>query len=602
MTLNEEFPMPIQATCPGCRATLQVGDAARGKQVRCGSCKTVFVAGATAVNGNNPSPKPASSAVKPAASAVNPAAKPKNVASNVPRPKTAPPVLLEEDDDRPKEKKKKKSILPACLIGCGALFLLCGGGGSIGGYFAYQKFVQLKADATESLDQFQAEIDKAAAEQKRKQEEDQKRLKDQFKPKPPDNNWPPDRKPKVVLNPPVQPPDQPKPPVPPPDKPNPPQPRPKSEIVQSVALNIPLAAKPFDVQGVQWTGMDGKQAVSVIRANKSLRLDQYDLTNGRKLGRMLIPQDAFTSIRDFTPDGNYYLCNQAGTAFSIWAMPNPKPIVSRWLPPPVKNEPSGVSSTVVAAYLLNGPRVLTVNGAGQVAVWSIPKVADEKPAQELSFIPPRSVARYPAGLGYGYTALNSDRTRLAVFDGKDGFFMLNTTTLQLEGSVKSPEDGKEIANAINGMLGVAFNPDGKHLAAVFHQQLIGRASKGRKPSYPQIVRWDVQTRQRTARFADPSKGAGGAGSRVGWWGNDFFWVAYINRSGTLISWDKQSVVLYARLLRSEKVLFGNSDGKCWFIGTGPDGGAVLKGIDLPAAALLQGDQPMRLTTDGIVRR
>jgi hypothetical protein len=548
-----------------------MADTARGKQVRCASCKAVFVAGSTANNGNPPAPKPSVSAVKPAAPASKPAAKSKAVTPNT-RPKTAPVVLEVADDDPPPEKKKKKSILPYFLIGCGALFLLCGGG-SIGGYVAYTKFIKIKDEATESFNQFQAELDKAAAEQKRRQEETRKRVEVQVKPNNPDPNRPPDQNPNNAANPPAQP--------------------PQSAVVQSVALSIPLNAKPQEVFNVLWTGMDGKQAVALVRADKMLRLEQYDLTNGQKLGSMDTLFEAATYVRDFSPDGNYYVCNHPGTPYSIWAMPNPKAIVDKWLPPPVQNESMGVANTAVSAYLLNGPRVLTVNGAGQVAVWSIPTAAGEKPTQQMSYVPPTSVAKYPLGLAPERTALSPDRTRLAVFNGSDGFFLLNTATLQLEGSVNSPEDAQPEKAAISNTIGPVFSPDGKYLAVRFHLPS-GRGSKG---GSPQLVRWDVQTRQRTARFADPSKGAA---SRIGWWGNDFFWVARNNGSSALISWEKQSVVLRAALRRTEKVCLGNTDGKCWFLATGPDGNAVLKGIDLPAAALQQAAQPLKLTGDGIV--
>ena len=565
--------MPIQATCPGCQTTLRVADTARGKKIRCSSCKTVFTAGATnAANGNSSSVKPAAPASKSGAPASKPAAKSKAVTPNAARPKSAPVVLEEADDDRPLEKKKKKSMLPAVLIGCGALLLLCGGGGSIGVYFVYKK-------TAESVNQFQNEFDKAVAEQKRKQQENQKRPDAQFKQNNPDKNPPPDKNPNIVQS--------------PPGAPDPAQPKPKGEMVQAVALSIPLDAKPQDVFNVLWTGTDDKQAVALVKVDKMLRMDQYDLTSGRKLGSMALPFELATYVRDFSPDGNYYVCNHPGTPYSIWAMPNPRAIVDKWLPKPVQNDSSGFANSVVAAYLLNGPRVLTVNGAGQVAVWSMPTAAGEKPTRQMSYVPPPSEAKYPLGLPPERTAISPDRSRLAVFNGSDGFFLLNTATLQLEGSVKSPEDVEKEKTGISGMLGPVFSPDGKYLAARFSQP-----SPRRSKSSPQLVRWDAQTRQRTARFADPSKGAA---SRIRWWGNDFFWVARNSGSGTLISWDKQSVVLRATLRPKEKVCLGNTDGKCWFIVTGPDGNAVLKGIDLPAAALQQAAQPLKLTGDGIAR-
>jgi hypothetical protein len=337
-------------------------------------------------------------------------------------------------------------------------------------------------------------------------------------------------------------------------------------------------------------------------ADKKVRLEQFDLATGRKVGSVELLSDPIMGVRDISPDGKYYVSMNPGSSYSLWALPEPKPLVKDWLPqPPKKVTPDGKENMIVSAYLPGGDRLLTVNGMGQVVLWKIPDAAGQQPQQGSFYTPPASVAKYPAGMGYGLTALSPDRKRLAVYNGSDGFFLINIDTLQYEGSVKSPEDAQPVKDAIFGVLGASFSPDGKQLATMFHQQLL-RRPKGTPPRYPQLIRWDVNTKQRLESLQDPSKGGGGAGSRITWWGNEFSWLSFPNRVGSLHSWEKQNAVLRVRLGPGAKLCPGSPDGKCWFVTGGPDGKAVLKGVDLPALALKAAEQPMTLTPDGIVRK
>lgn len=592
--------MPISATCPACRATLQVADSARGKKVRCPKCQEIFTVGSAAPNGNVSSVKPAGGrAAKPAAakSAVTP---------SVARPKTAP-RRNDDEDDRPPEKKKKKSMLPACLIGCGVLFLLCGGGGSIGGFFIYRGLksaaddVKQRVDAAQSefdrmqkeADQMQKEAENRFQEERAKAEKERQRILEEQKNKQPNNIFPPNN---------LKLPDNPRPPDNPLllNNPNPPTPKPQGEVIQSVAQSIPLGVNPIEVYGVFWSGEQSKHAVVLLKSGMGkVRLEQFDLASRNKIGSTEISSDPLMGVRDLSPDGKYYVSMNPGSSYSLWALPEPKPLVDKWLPqPPKKVTPDGKENMVVSAYLLGGERLLTVNGMGQVVLWKIPDAAGQQPQQMSFYAPPASVAKYPAGMGYGLTALSPDRKRLAVYNGSDGFFLVKTDTLQYEDSVKSPEDARPATNAIFGVLGVSFSPDGKQLATMFHQQMLRRT----RGTPPQLIRWDVETKQRLASLPDPSRGSGGAGSRIAWWGTEFCWLSYPNRVGSLHSWEKQSGVLRAVLGPGAKLYPGSPDGKCWFVFGGPDGKAILKGVDLPALALKAADQPLMLTPDGIVRK
>jgi hypothetical protein len=407
----------------------------------------------------------------------------------------------------------------------------------------------------------------------------------------------------------VRPADEPKPPAPNPPAPKPPAP--KGELVQPAGQAIELGVGPLQVFFVLFPEAQKNQAVVVLKpelTKPEVRLDRFDLTTGAKVDGMVV-SDYGTSVRDVSPDCRYYVQNHAGTPYSIHAWPDPAAVVNKWLPQPAAPDPQSVGQTVVAAYMLDGGKLLTVNGAGQVVRWAVPAAAGGQPTREAFYLPPPAVANYARGLGYGLTAISPDRKRLAVYNGSDGFFVLDIDTLKLAAQLRSPEDARPTEGANFVVLGVAFSPDGNHLAGLFHQQRLPgmRPPKknpvpGAAPAGPTLIRWDVQEQRVTARVTDPSRNAGGAGARIGWWGTDYCWVSYPSRGANLFSWEKQNVALRDELRPGSRVFFGSPDGKCWFMVNGPDNKAVLKSVDLPADALKAADQPLALRADGIVRK
>lgn len=606
--------MSLQATCPDCGTTYRVADAARGKKIRCSRCKSVFTADAAADEGKD-------------GYAITPT--PPQAKAAAPRISRKPIVRHDfEDEDEPSFKKNSSSMLPYLLVGVGLLVLLCAGL-PIAGYVVWQAAVAEKRAQAEAAEQERAAFERERAarvrfdddplgEQARQRAEeafakaqaDHERFREEMRKRMGEDMQEAERIQKEAQklieanideqrkliqkqiekigagNLPLDPFD-------------PFAPQAQREMVQVVSRSIPLAVQPDAFLRILWTA-DSKQAVVLRLAGRVIGLDQYDVTSGRKLVSMNMPVAlALSSIRDVSPDGKYYLCNLSGTSFSIWNLPNPRPIVENWKPAAVLHK--GVPPDrhgEVTAYLLNGSRLLTVNDAGQVALWSLPKTGKGKPTAERSFTPEATVARYPAPLVDRGIAISPDRTRLAIFNGSDGFLVLDTATLQLQGVVTSPEDALPATDPMGGIHGVAFSPGGRQLAASILSQSF---RPGAMPKEKQLIRWDLKTRQRTARFAERSMKSGGLDSRIAWWGNDHIWVASTLLAGSLISWDKQHVVLDSALGIEEKVCFGNTDGKCWFLVTGPDGKSVLKSVDLPADALQKTDKPLELTKDGIVR-
>jgi LSD1 subclass zinc finger protein len=609
--------MPFQAMCPQCRKTLRLADETRGKKVRCSSCQEIFVAGAA-------TPGAGAASVKPARPAAGPAAKPRadapaDITRSKPKPARRP---ADDEDDYPTPPKKKKSILPVVLIGCGALVLVCGGGVSIAGFLIYrgvnkaanavqQEYTakakefeeanklgqQMQKEADDNFKKAVEEQQQIIKEQQRQIDEAQKRAQEQLD-KHKNKGFPLDNLGKEQL-PPVKAPDQPQPPAR------------KGEVVQAVGQSIPLDVPPLQVFAVLFPATQKDQVVVVVKPDatkQDVHLDRFDLATGRKMDGMSMPFDFGTSVRDVSPDCGYYVNNHAGTPFSIHVWPNPTPVVSKWLPKPPVATPQGFSNTVVAAYLLPGGKLLTVNGGGQVVRWAIPAAPGGQPAQEASYVPPQTVAKYTLGLGYGLTATSPDRKRLAVYNGSDGYFVLDTDTLQLAAQLRSPEDTRPMENAILGVLGAAFSPDGNHLAGMFYQQRPGSRppkTKGKTsaaPGGPTLVRWDLQTQQVVARISDPSAGLAGTSGRIGWWGMDHCWVTYPSAHAKLFSWEKKTVVLRDTLRPGSRIFPDSPDGKCWFMVNGPDNKVLLKSVDLPTEALKNAEQPLLLKADGITSR
>ena len=225
-----------------------------------------------------------------------------------------------------------------------------------------------------------------------------------------------------------------------------------------MSLNI-LFTQPLTNQAVVVTRVPTAQL-----GKFTVRLDRYDLKAGMKIDSTQAPGDSFISFQDVTSDGGLYL-SCSGSTFSVLRLPNAKPVLDKWtIPSSSVNAPGGVQTTIIAAYLLDDRRFVTINGGAQVFVWSI---ADKK---ELGrYIPPPDVAKYPQGLANGgTTALSPDRKKLAVFNGTDGFFIVDLTTLRLVNQIHSPDDAKQPdANTSLAAIGSAFSSDGGQFAALF---------------------------------------------------------------------------------------------------------------------------------------
>src|SRR5205085_12322442 len=88
--------MPIDVTCPNCKATLRAPDASAGKKIKCPKCETITEVPAAAQSA--PSPV---SAVPPASPSPPPAPPPATASAAPPRDEDRP-RRRDYDDDRPR--------------------------------------------------------------------------------------------------------------------------------------------------------------------------------------------------------------------------------------------------------------------------------------------------------------------------------------------------------------------------------------------------------------------------------------------------------------------------------------------------------------------
>jgi predicted Zn finger-like uncharacterized protein len=127
--------MPINVTCPDCRATYVLADQQSGKKVRCKKCQGIFVAGARPAASRKEEEEPLD--VVEVVSEPPPRPKPKPAAVTARRPAPPRPARDEEDEDdqprrprrdKPAPKAKKGSAMPWIITGVVGGVLLLGGG------------------------------------------------------------------------------------------------------------------------------------------------------------------------------------------------------------------------------------------------------------------------------------------------------------------------------------------------------------------------------------------------------------------------------------------------------------------------------------------
>ncbi len=239
---------------------------------------------------------------------------------------------------------------------------------------------------------------------------------------------------------------------------------------------ITLKTPALDVVGLLASGPDGPPLALVVSspgarldANKGKpslqgrQVDRYDLATGRPLGRFEIPSVSMPTA--FDPTGAQFLMTHVGglDRVDVHTTEGGTHVVG-WRP---YEKESGDNKNVAWAAFLDAKRVLTVNPAGTLILWSLPDC-------KAVYIGEKAATGIPV--------LSPGRKTLAV---------LRSGTLRLIDPETGAARGDGVSSghqAESGLKAAAFDPEGNELAAVLDDTL---------------VRWDLKTGQVIGEMPSP---------------------------------------------------------------------------------------------------
>jgi WD40 repeat protein len=193
---------------------------------------------------------------------------------------------------------------------------------------------------------------------------------------------------------------------------------------------------------------------------KPLIIDRFDLASGKHLGRQELPP--LIDLRAFSPDGSVVLTGNYKDRDRLDAFGTEGQPVASWRP---HDNESGDAQKVVWADFLSPSKVLTVNQAGTLVLWSLPDCQADYVIEQAC---------------QGLPVFSPGRKYLALFhDG--GFDLIDPATAEVKGrtaATAGPSTGLEVVAA-------AFPPSGQELSAVIGSKL---------------VRWDMTSGKILAEF------------------------------------------------------------------------------------------------------
>ena len=230
---------------------------------------------------------------------------------------------------------------------------------------------------------------------------------------------------------------------------------------------IPLSVPAGDVLTILVSGPDASQALVVSspggrlsdqkdkQSTQTRRVDRIDLAGGRVLGGFEIP--SVSTPVAFSPGASHFLLTHSGSSdrVDVHNAADGKHVAG-WRP---YEKESGDNRKVAWADFLDSKRVLTVNPAGTLILWTVPGCKAIYVARQALV---------------GVPILGPDRKVLAALRG-GVLRLLDPATGEPRGDATST--GHDDAR---GLKAAAFAPDGQELAAVLDGT---------------IVRWDLKTGQ-----------------------------------------------------------------------------------------------------------
>jgi len=373
-------------------------------------------------------------------------------------------------------------------------------------------------------------------------------------------------------------------------------PKPKVEIVRAAAPRIPLECKASEVREILFSNAKTNQAAVYSHSEEhGHRVDRYDLATKVKVSSFeLVDAKPNSERKSFSPEGTLFAYEDSKDFVVICSAVDGKQ-VSRRKPYEEKKKPvANVHESLLARMeFVAEDRLLTVNEAGGVDLWSVP---DFEPIHHTPARAKSSFRNPQWGLAFSF-----DLKVLAVFNG-EGYDLLNTATGELVRKTDAPPQGETIKSAF----GVAFSADGRELAAFF------AIPSGIGEPLAVMARYDVASGKcsKTTMFGDFSA-LGSKSPNLAWWGHKH-----------LLAWGEthnQARVVEAetgKVLRRLEVGMVDQAGR--FAATSPDNRlwyaageaanqpAFLAGVEVPEDELQAGtDKPeetLVLTADGIGKK
>lgn len=253
-----------------------------------------------------------------------------------------------------------------------------------------------------------------------------------------------------------------------------------------------LAARPFKTQvaanevgNIRFSGPKAGRMVIEIKAGRgglpnqpveAKALEVYDLVTGKRVSRIDLP----TPVRllAVSPDGKSVVVGEPGegSRVDVWNVEGGAHVCG-WRP--FAKEPAKQNAVTFAA-VVGENQILTANGHGKVAIWSVP---DGK-------------ALFAAEANDVTTFKTSPGGRLIFGIGKDQVRCFDAASLTPLGDLNLPS---AVSGASMEIKAVALRPDGKEAAALVH----GTGPGGFQQA---IARWDLANGlpSESIRFAQPA--------------------------------------------------------------------------------------------------
>jgi WD40 repeat protein len=348
-------------------------------------------------------------------------------------------------------------------------------------------------------------------------------------------------------------------------------------------LNIPLEQRQRRIAEILFTKLDGFRvglyySESLSRDGKE-HLELLDPAGKKTVARMELPAARFHPCeRDLSPDGKYFAMQTKleGRKISIWEVGKPEPVVEDWSIQKPEKARDPWAGFLDSFYLLEGDRLVTFTGGGDMEVWQLPEMKSllRTPAPAKHFM------SSPLGRNNG-VCVSPDRRLCAVFTG-DNYRILDTQTGKVvcETPVLAAPKGSALTSR-----SCAFNPDGTLLAACIEGG----------PMMPALLCYDAKSGKEKSSV-EQVPGQPHIFSRIGWYGLRHFYLSANRGRGKAELYCAEDGKKVADLVPGNNggsgVLgFGSPDQRLWYATSSKSPGVEARLTAVPLRKEFDPDKP-----------